>query len=166
MELVHLLGWHEIVLRFVSAMIVGALLGLNRELRGKPAGLRTNALVCLGSALFVMSSMALAPSEHGNPDPSAVSRVIQGVVTGIGFLGAGVILRETSGTRIHGLTTAAAIWLTSALGIMCGLGLWPVAGVAVLLTLAILILSRPVERFLHKRFPVLTEEHHSPHDRE
>src|SRR5689334_12946100 len=98
MELVNQIGWTEIALRLGSAVIIGAMLGLNRDLRGKPAGLRTNALVCLGAALFVLSAIFL-PSSKDSPDAAAISRVIQGVVTGIGFLGAGEILRDNSGKR-------------------------------------------------------------------
>lgn len=166
MELIRLLGWQEIAVRLGSAVLIGALLGLNRELRGKAAGLRTNALVCLGAALFVLAAISLATTQQEHSDVAAVSRVIQGVVTGIGFLGAGVILRDTSGKRVHGLTTAAAIWLAAALGVLCGEGLWPVAAGGVVLTLFILVVCRPVEKFLHKKFPGLTEEDRDPRDHE
>ena len=89
-----------------------------------------------------------------------MSRAMQGIITGIGFLGAGVILRDTSGARVHGLTTAATIWLTATLGILCGAGIWSVALPGVGLTLVILILGRPLERFLHRRFPELSDHDH------
>lgn len=157
MEIFHALGWQEILLRLGSAALVGAVLGLNRELRGKPAGLRTNALVSLGSALLVLAAIGVSLGSERVHQPDVVSRVMQGIITGIGFLGAGVILRDTSGTQVHGITTAATIWLTATLGVLCGVGMWPVALIGVGLTLAILILGRPLDRFLHRKFPKLTE---------
>ena len=152
----------EIALRLCSAAFIGALLGLNRELRGKPAGLRTNSLVSLGAALLTLASIGVATGKDGVPDPAAVSRAMQGIITGIGFLGAGVILRDVGGTRVHGITTATTIWLVAALGILCGAGIWPVAIVGLGLTLVILVLGRPLEGFLHRRFPKLAEDPHEP----
>lgn len=164
MDIVQTLGWPEITLRLGSAAFIGGLLGLNRELKGKPAGLRTNALVSLGSAVVILGSMGIA----GNTDPAieagVVSRAVQGVITGIGFLGAGVILRDTSGTRVHGITTAAMIWLTATLGMLCGAGVWSVAGLGVGMTLVILLVGKPLERYLHRRFPKLSE-HEDPRPR-
>lgn len=161
MDIVQMLGWQEIALRLGSAAIVGGLLGLNRELKGKPAGLRTNALVSLGSAMLVLGSFAAAANGDHAAGVAALSRTMQGVITGIGFLGAGVILHDTSATRVHGITTAAPIWLTAALGMLCGAGVWSVAGLGVGLTLVILVLGKPLERYLHQRFPRLSD-----HDRE
>jgi putative Mg2+ transporter-C (MgtC) family protein len=97
-----MLGWLDIILRLGAAILVGSVIGLNRELHHKPTGMRTLGLVALGSALAV-----LAVAQ----DPQAdVSRVIQGVITGVGFLGAGVILHRPTGSKVHGLTTAAIIW--------------------------------------------------------
>ena len=156
MDIFHTLGWQEILLRLGSATLVGAVLGLNRELRGKPAGLRTNALVSLGSALFVLAGIAVA-SGSGDLQGNVTSRVMQGVITGIGFLGAGVILRDTSGTQVHGITTAATIWLTAALGVLCGVGMWTLALLGAAITLVVLVLGSPLERFLHRKFPKLSE---------
>jgi putative Mg2+ transporter-C (MgtC) family protein len=161
MHFLEIIGWGEIALRLCSAVFIGAVLGLNRELNGKPAGLRTNALVSLGAALLTMASIGTATGRDHGPDPAAVSRVMQGIITGIGFLGAGVILRDVGGTRVHGITTAATIWLVAVLGIICGAGFWPVAIVGVLLTLMVLILGGPLEKYLHRRFPKLAE---APHD--
>ena len=157
MDLFHTLGWQEILLRLGSATLAGAVLGLNRELRGKPAGLRTNALVSLGSALLILASLGIATESDAALQANVVSRAIQGIITGIGFLGAGVILRDTGGTQVHGITTAATIWLTATLGVLSGVGMWQVALLGTGLTLVILIVGTPLERFLHRKFPKLSE---------
>ena len=159
MDIFHTLGWQEILLRLGSATHVGAVLGLNRELRGKPAGLRTNALVSLGSALLILAGVGVAQGV-GDLQANVTSRVMQGVITGIGFLGAGVILRDTGGTQVHGITTAATIWLTAALGVLCGVGMWTLALLGTAFTLVVLILGKPFEKFLHRKFPKLTEHSH------
>lgn len=140
------LTYGNILLRLVAAVAVGAIIGLDRELRGKPAGLRTLALVALGSAVFVITAV----DSGGGRSFDAGSRAIQGVVTGVGFLGAGAILRGDHESSVRGLTTAASIWLASATGIACGLALWPVVLTSCGLGLAVLLLS-PVERILHNR---------------
>src|SRR5262249_56112318 len=106
-------------LRLAAALVVGGAIGINRDLHHKPVGLRTLSLVGLGSALAVL---AVAASGEIN----AVSRIIQGILTGIGFLGAAVIVRTLDGEHIYGLTTAAATWLTASLGVVCGGPQWPV----------------------------------------
>src|SRR5436309_13369161 len=108
------LEWIELAARLGSAVLAGAILGVNRDLHRKPAGLRTHALVCLGSAVVVVivESMPQAGAD-------AVSRVIQGVVTGVGFIGAGVILHHDTEHRVEGLTTAASLWLAALLGGPC-----------------------------------------------
>ena len=162
MDIFHTLGWQEIALRLGCATLAGAVLGLNRELRGKPAGLRTNALVSLGSALLILAGIGIAAGLDRELQANVMSRVMQGIITGVGFLGAGVILRDTGGTQVHGLTTAATIWLTATLGVLCGAGMWPVALLGVGLTLAVLILGKPLEKFLHRKFPKLSD--HGPDD--
>ena len=114
------LTYVEVFLRLGAAVGAGALIGLDRELRHKPAGLRTLALVSLGSAVFVLETVDPA-AVH----PDATSRVIQGVVTGVGFLGAGSIIRGADEGTVRGLTTAASIWLAAATGVACGLANWP-----------------------------------------
>lgn len=106
----------RIFVRLIAALLVGGIIGFQREASGKPAGLRTHMLVCMGTALFV-----LAAGEVGMQQ-DAMSRVVQGLATGIGFLGAGAILKLESSRRIQGLTTAAGIWMTAALGVAIGLG--------------------------------------------
>src|ERR1700737_3627829 len=111
-----------LLLRLLIATLVGGILGSNRELHGKAAGVRTHALVSLGAAIVtvVMLRQEVAGTVS---DPNAIGRIIQGILTGIGFLGAGVILRDTGG-HVSGLTTAATIWVWPAWGIVCGLGYW------------------------------------------
>jgi putative Mg2+ transporter-C (MgtC) family protein len=109
----------RVVIRVIAAALLGALLGWERERAGKPAGLRTHMLVALGAALFV-----LFPAEAGMAIGD-LSRVIQGVATGIGFIGAGTILKRAESEQVEGLTTAASIWLTGAIGMAVGAGqLW------------------------------------------
>jgi putative Mg2+ transporter-C (MgtC) family protein len=135
-----MLGWLDIILRLGAASLIGAMIGLNRELHHKSTGIRTLGLVALGSAIAVL---AVAK------DPAAdASRVIQGVITGIGFLGAGVILHGPTGIQVQGLTTAAAIWMTASLGVLCGLGAWQILLVAVVLMGVLLVVSGPIEKRL------------------
>ena len=138
----------DITLRLAVATLIGASIGLNRDLHGKPTGVRTLGLVGLGAALVVLASMDFEtlPGVDANP----VSRAIQGVLTGIGFLGAGVIVQEKKGRRIQGLTTAALIWLTACIGIVCGLGAWTVAAVAFFIVFALLVGGGSLERRLHR----------------
>jgi putative Mg2+ transporter-C (MgtC) family protein len=144
-------GFADVLVRLAAATLIGAALGLNREIRGKPAGLRTHALVALGTALVTLTGIELA-GHDGEFDSDSVSRVIQGITAGIGFLGGGTILKSDSGEHISGLTTAASLWVVACLGIACGVGLWQMALVAVTLALLVLILGEPVERVLHRVF--------------
>ena len=141
--------WNEVVIRLLAATGIGGAIGLNRELTKKPAGLRTHALVALGSALVMVSALQLGVSDD-RTHADAVSRVIQGLIAGIGFLGGGVIL-HTDGRNVIGLTTAATIWVAAALGISCGIGQWRVAGIAAGIALVVLVLGRPLEAALHRR---------------
>jgi putative Mg2+ transporter-C (MgtC) family protein len=134
----------RISLRLIVAMAFGAVIGIQRERAGKPAGLRTHMLVASGAAVFVM-----AGGEFGmNPD--SVSRVIQGLVTGIGFLGAGAILKLEDKQQVEGLTTAAGIWMTAALGVAVGLGRFGLALVATFLAWMTLSLVQQLEHMLNK----------------
>lgn len=120
------------------------ILGINRELKDKPAGVRTHAIVALGAAIITL--LASLPPTDG----TSASRALQGVITGIGFLGAGVILRDMTARTIHGLTTAGTIWLAACLGAACGLGYWSVAAVGAAIALLILVLGIPFERQLRR----------------
>src|ERR1700682_5469128 len=134
----------EIALRLGLAALAGAALGLNRDLHGKPTGVRTLGLVGLGSAVAVMA----VSDSH---DVSAVGRVIQGILTGIGFLGAGVIIRDNQGQQIHGLTTAACAWLTACIGVTCGAGEWRIVLVSVFFALLLLTFGGWLEKALRSR---------------
>ncbi len=136
----------DTLLRLGAAVAVGALIGLDRELRGKPAGLRTVSLVSLGSAVFVLT--AASPTDGSVSD--STSRVIQGIVTGIGFLGAGTIVRGPTEDSIKGLTTAASVWVAAASGIACGLAQWPLVITASAFGVLVLVMD-PVERWLKGR---------------
>jgi putative Mg2+ transporter-C (MgtC) family protein len=130
----------HVIIRLVAATLLGAIVGLQRQTTGKPAGLRTHMLVSLATATFVISCSGAGMSADG------VSRVIQGIVTGIGFIGAGSILKLSRQHEIRGLTTAASVWMTAAIGVTVGLG---GLGIALMLTvLALIILA--LERFEHR----------------
>jgi len=135
----------SLVTRLLTAMILGALVGAQRESLGKPAGLRTHILVAMGGALFV-----LAPLEAGM-ELDGVSRVIQGIVTGIGFIGAGAILKLHDKREIEGLTTAAGIWMTAAIGIAAGLGRWGLALVSTILTWITLSIIGKIETWMNQK---------------
>jgi putative Mg2+ transporter-C (MgtC) family protein len=137
-----------IIFRLSLALLVGAIIGLDRQLRHKPAGLRTHMLVSFGSALFVLVPLQMSMAK---PDYDPISRVIQGVAAGVGFLGGGEILRspnkESGQEEIHGLTSAAAIWVSAALGITAGCGLWQMALIGGLLSFLVLRFIKKLERF-------------------
>jgi putative Mg2+ transporter-C (MgtC) family protein len=122
----------RILLRLLLAAVLGGVLGYEREHKGKAAGIRTHMLVAIGAALFV-----LVP-QQGGMAVADLSRVIQGIVTGIGFLGAGAIIKHRSEEDVQGLTTAAGVWMTAAIGIACGLGREATAVLSTLLALIVL----------------------------
>ena len=133
----------ELMLRLLLAAGLGAAIGIERELRRKPAGLRTNILIALGSALFTTVSIQFA-LVSGTPD-----RVAAQIVTGVGFLGAGAILR--SGRNVHGMTTAATIWVNAAVGMAAGAGEYAMASVATAITLVVLGVLPPIEGYFERR---------------
>ena len=136
--------------RLGAALLAGGILGLNRELHGKPAGFRTHALVSLGAAVATIAALR-SPDGSLAVDVNAIGRVAQGIVTGVGFLGAGVILRDPAG-HVTGLTTAATIWICAVLGMVAGLGQWHVLWVTLGLTAFALLLGRPLERLAERIF--------------
>lgn len=135
----------RVIVRLTVAALLGAVVGIQREQAGKPAGLRTHMLVALGAALFVISCLEFGMSS------SDLSRVIQGLATGIGFIGGGAILKLTDEREITGLTTAAGIWLTAAVGVAAGLGRWGSAALSVILTWIILAIIGRIEARNEKR---------------
>src|SRR4051812_47388992 len=144
----------DVALRLLVAFVCGAAIGLNREFHRKPAGFRTFALVSLGSAI-----VTVAMENLGGPD--AVSRVVQGILTGIGFLGAGMIFRREVPNKVSGLTTAAAVWLTAGLGVAAGMGQYVVVLFGGAISLLLLLLGGPFERLLlgrKKSDPEASEE--------
>jgi putative Mg2+ transporter-C (MgtC) family protein len=134
----------EIFGRLALAVLFGAGIGINRERMGKPAGLRTHALGALGGALFTIVGLILSVG-----DPSAPSRVLQGITAGIGFIGAGVIMRRPEENDVHGLTTAAAIWVVAAIGVAVGAGLWRTGLIVLALALFILVVGEVIDRRIH-----------------
>jgi putative Mg2+ transporter-C (MgtC) family protein len=140
----------EVSLRMAIAVVIGCIIGIDRNLRGKPTGVKTLGLVALSAALLTLASRGFSVASIAADDRSA--RVIQGIVTGIGFLGAGVILQNQAEKRIRGLTTAASIWVTATLGIVCGMGAWSVALIATVIVMLLFTVGRSAERTLHRRW--------------
>lgn len=133
--------------RLLVAALLGALIGWERERGGHPAGLRTHILVSMGAALFVVGPWL------AGVDIDPLSRVMQGIVQGIGFIGAGAILKQVRGDRIHGLTSAAGIWLAAAIGMTAGLGREVAAIIATLIALVVLGLLPKVVEVHHEENP-------------
>jgi putative Mg2+ transporter-C (MgtC) family protein len=149
------MGHEELVIaiRVLSALVIGALIGFERTFHGRPAGFRTHSLVCVASALLMLVTvyqshwMTETPLDAIRTDPT---RMAQGIMTGIGFLGAGVIFKE--GLTVRGLTTAASIWITASIGILVGIGFYFAAVTGAVATLAVLALFRLIERRLPSEF--------------
>ncbi len=146
----------DILIHLVVAMVAGGLIGLERSYYGRPAGFRTHTLVCMASSLLMLVTVYQrdwftgAMIETVRVDPT---RMAQGIMTGIGFLGAGVIMKE--GASIRGLTTAASIWITAAIGILAGVGFYSAMAIVTILTLATLTLYR----FVEQQLPMLIYVH-------
>jgi putative Mg2+ transporter-C (MgtC) family protein len=142
-----------IIARVAGALLIGALIGFERTFHGRPAGFRTHSLVCIASAILMIVTvyqhqwMTLLEHDAIRTDPT---RMAQGIMTGIGFLGAGVIFKE--GLTVRGLTTAASIWVTAAIGILVGIGFWFAAVVGALAALMVLALFRLIEARLPSEF--------------
>ncbi|QWE25492.1 MgtC/SapB family protein [Polynucleobacter sp. AP-Elch-400A-B2] len=141
MELWGLYG--EMALRLLLALLAGTILGLNRWIHHKSAGIRTHSLVSIGSATAVMSIGHL-----GQIDAQALSHVLQGLITGLGFLGAGVIIREQSSQRVRGLTTSASIWSCALVSAAFGAGELALGGLSLAAILLALVMGGPLERLL------------------
>jgi putative Mg2+ transporter-C (MgtC) family protein len=135
--------------RLGLAAALGAVIGFDRELHRKPAGLRTHALVSLGACVFMAIGMLTAVDPA--LDLAAPGRVIQGIVAGVGFIGAGAIFRQGDRSMGHGLTTASTIWMVAALGTAAGAGLWRTALAVTAIAVVILLLGDPVDRYMQRR---------------
>lgn len=142
-----MLSQSEVFLRLLTSVVLGGLIGLEREIQRRVAGLRTHILVCLGSALIMLTSIYIFDiyKAIGNLDPG---RIAAGVVTGIGFIGAGAIMRDSEGVK--GLTTAASIWVVSAIGLCVGCGFLYAGYVTTILVLMVLFILRHAERLITK----------------
>jgi len=132
--------------RLAVATLLGGIVGLEREINGHWAGLRTHMMVSLGAAVFVTTAIPIVEDQ-----PASISRIIQGIAAGIGFLGAGTILKLGEQERIKGLTTASSIWLAAALGTTAGLAQYALAAAGLCISLFVLAVLRPIERALIKR---------------
>jgi putative Mg2+ transporter-C (MgtC) family protein len=146
-------GFTDIALRMLAAIGVGMAIGLNRDIKGKPTGMRTLGLVSLGAAMVCIATIHYFPVNEPDAGSRVLQGIIQGVLTGIGFIGAGVILRDHQKGEVEGLTTAACVWVTAALGIACALAAWSIVLLGAGLTLGLLVFGRPVERALSSLFP-------------
>jgi len=138
--------WEKIdvqsILPMVIAVVLGSLIGIEREVHSKPAGLRTNALICMGAAAFMVIAQRMSLG------PDAVSRMTAGIVTGVGFIGGGAVLRDRA--NISGVTTAATIWVVTSIGIACGMRLYDMAVSITVLSLIVLVILGPLDRKIRR----------------
>src|SRR5438270_7413055 len=149
------MGHDDLVIigRVIGALIIGALIGFERTFHGRPAGFRTHSLVCISSAILMIVTvyqnqwMTFIERDAIRTDPT---RMAQGIMTGIGFLGAGVIFKE--GLTVRGLTTAASIWVTASIGVLVGIGFWVPAILGTIATLSVLSVFRVIESRLPSEF--------------
>ncbi|MBQ0824382.1 MgtC/SapB family protein [Microvirga terrae] len=139
----------EMMLRLCGAAIAGMTVGINRDIHNKPIGMRTLGLVALGAALVILSGSVYEGLHFGQ---DAVSRVVQGIMTGLGFLGAGAILRGRDQMQVQGLTTAATVWIAAGLGVTAGLGAWFITVTGTLVTLFLLTFGKRIEEVLIRLF--------------
>jgi putative Mg2+ transporter-C (MgtC) family protein len=141
----------DLTLRLISAAVVGGAIGLNRDLAQKPIGGRTLGLVSLGAATVSVATIQVpGMSENADAMSRVVQGIIQGIMAGISFVGAGVILRNTQAGTVEGLTTAATVWVAAALGIACGLGAWRTVAIATVLALLLLVAVAWLERLYER----------------
>ena len=137
------MDWNHDIIPALLAIGCGAIIGLERQFKHKPAGLRTNIMICLGAAVFTVISEKMS---LGTQD--SVTRIASGIVTGVGFLGAGAVIQDRGG--IHGLTTAATIWLVASIGMACGARLYYLAVITTVLALVVLIGLGRVDKYLNR----------------
>ena len=130
----------------VTAVVLGGLIGLEREIHRKPAGLRTNIMICLAAAVFTLIGRELSSSSNAE-----MTRLLAGVITGVGFIGGGALIQDRKG--VHGLTTAATIWLVAAIGVLCGLQLYSLAVGVTVIALLVLWGFSILDMLIHKSDP-------------
>ncbi len=152
------MDWPNDVLSIGLAVILGAAIGLEREISGKSAGLRTNVLICLGAAVFTIISRQLVADLPND----SVSRIAAQVVTGVGFLGAGAIIQDRGG--VHGLTTAATIWLVASIGMACGAGFYRLAVISAAAAILVLLGLVPLSKLVDRRSPKHKSNTHTVKD--
>ena len=145
------LDFGDVLLRLLAAASAGGLVGLNRDLANKSIGVRTLGLVSLGAAIVSVAGIQVQGMAE-NPDAMSriVQGIIQGVMAGISFIGAGVILRNVEARSVEGLTTAATVWVSAALGVACGLGAWRTIAIAIPITLVVLFSTVWIDRFKNR----------------
>jgi putative Mg2+ transporter-C (MgtC) family protein len=148
----------EIAMRLSAAAGAGMLLGINRDLQNKPIGTRTLGLVSVGTAVVAVSAIQF-PGMAENPDAASrvIQGIIQGVMAGISFIGAGVVLRDPKAQVVHGLTTAATVWVAAALGIACGLASWRTAAAGLAIAMALLVIVPWIEHSIARSRPTTLE---------
>jgi len=140
------------LLRLLAATLIGMAVGTDRDLKGKPAGMRTLGLVCMGATLVSLTALQVGElNQHPDATSRVVQGVLQGVLTGVGFIGAGVVLRsEADGHEAHRLTTAATVWATAVLGIACALASWNLILLGLFFTVVLLVVANPLERIVER----------------
>jgi putative Mg2+ transporter-C (MgtC) family protein len=148
------LSFWEDVTRIGAASLLGGVIGLERQWHGHWAGLRTHILVAVGCSIFVIAGMGIVGRES-----EAVTRIIQGIASGIGFLGAGTILKLDQKEQIKGLTTASSVWLSAALGTAAGSGAYALASAAAVVSVFVLGVMGPLEKYLEARYKALSKQH-------
>jgi len=146
------MDWSSDIPVILLAVVCGAIIGIERQFRHKPAGLRTNIMICLGAAVFTLISERMASESH-----DSITRIAAQIVTGVGFLGAGAVIQDRGG--IHGLTTAATIWLVASIGMACGARLYYLAAITTVLALVVLVGLGHLERYLDRREEKQRKDH-------
>jgi putative Mg2+ transporter-C (MgtC) family protein len=142
----------DIAVRLTAAAATGGMIGLNRDMAGKPIGVRTLGLVSLGAAIVAVATIQVSGmAENADAMSRVVQGLIQGIMAGISFIGAGVILRDAQKRTVEGLTTAATVWVAAALGIACGLGQWMVVGIGTAIALILLAVLAWLETWFVRR---------------
>lgn len=153
------LDFSDIFLRLLAATAAGGLIGLNRDLADKPIGVRTLGLVALGAATISMAGIQVqGMAENADAMSRVIQGIIQGVMAGVSFIGAGVILRNAEARTVEGLTTAATVWMSAALGVACGLGAWRTIAIAVPISLSLLFSSGWIDWYKRRSASIRNED--------